>query len=363
MGLFERRRFEVVGLCAVAVVVLLFLHYTAALHLLGVHDALRRLFYLPVIVAAIAAGSRGGLAIAGFAVVGFLPHLRQLARADDRIMDSVFELVLLLLVGALVGAYADASRRARAQAAESGRLAALAETGLALMAQTEGPLAAIEGQAESLAGFVDPTRHTAAIFASRVIRDEVTRARQLITDLGKIARVSERRRDRIELAPLVAGVVQDVACARHDGRHAVLVPSARAFAIEADRRVLAFSLRTLIFGLLDTIPPPGWLEVRLAECSPGEVAIELGVFSMGQTLPDLEESLTRVFGAGAGEYRFQQVLCIRVLTSLGASVRFRRISPCHTQILAGFRELLSRTAAGRRADHAAPSRVRLEAVR
>lgn len=363
MALFERHRFEVVGLCAAAVVVLLFLHYTAALHRLGVHDALRRLFYLPVIVAAIAAGSRAGLSIAGLAVVGFLPHLRQLSRADDRIMDSVFELVLLLLVGALVGAYADASRRARAQAAESGRLAALGETGLALMAQTEGPLAAIEGQAESLAGMVDPSRNMAIIFASRVIRDEVTRARQLITDLGKIARVSERQSDRIELAPLVAGVVQDVAHARRDGRRAVLVPSARTCSIETDRRVLAFSLRTLILGLLDTIPPPGWLEVRLAECSPGEVAIELGVFSIGEALPDLEESLTRVFGAGVGEYRFQQVLCIRVLASLGASVRFHAISPCHTQILVGFRELPSKTVAERRADHSAPSHVRLEAVR
>ncbi len=152
LGRLERRRFQVLVLCAVAVAVLLFLHYTAALHRLGVHDALRRLFYLPVIVAAIAAGSRGGLSIAGFAVLGFLPHLRQLARTDDRVLDSVFELVLLLVVGALVGAYADASRRARAQAAESGRLAALGETGLALMAQTEGPLAAIEGQADVLLG-------------------------------------------------------------------------------------------------------------------------------------------------------------------------------------------------------------------
>lgn len=96
---FERLRFGVVSLCAAAVALLLVMHYTAALHQLGIHDALRRLFYLPVIVAAVAAGSRGGLTIAGFAVVGFLPHLRQLASAGDRVMDSVFELLLLLLIG------------------------------------------------------------------------------------------------------------------------------------------------------------------------------------------------------------------------------------------------------------------------
>lgn len=358
MGLIERRRFEVLGLCVVAVVVLLLLHYTTSHHRLGVHDALRRLFYLPVIAAAIAAGSRGGLSIAGLAVVGFLPHLRQLARTDDRVLDSVFELVLLLLVGALVGAYADASRRARAQAAEFGRLAALGETGLALMAQTEGPLAAIEGQAESLTAIMDPAHNTAITFAARVIREEAARARQLLSDLGEIARVSERRADRIDLAPLVAGVVKDVAHARRDGRRAVLVPSARAPRIEADRRAVAFSLRTLIFGLLDTIPSPGWLEVRLAECSPGEAAIELGVFSMGEALPDMEESLTRVFGAEVGDYRFRQVLCVRLLSSLGATVRFDSISPRHTRILVGFREVSAKAISDHPGKHAEPARVR-----
>jgi signal transduction histidine kinase len=358
LGRLERRRFQVLVLCAVAVAVLLFLHYTAALHRLGVHDALRRLFYLPVIVAAIAAGSRGGLSIAGFAVLGFLPHLRQLARTDDRVLDSVFELVLLLVVGALVGAYADASRRARAQAAESGRLAALGETGLALMAQTEGPLAAIEGQAESLTAIMDPVRNSAVTFAARVIREEAARARQLLSDLGEIARVSEHHADRIDLAPLVVGVVKDVAHARRDGRRVVLIPSARASRIEADRRALAFSLRTLLFGLLDTIPPPGWLEVRLAERSPGEAVIELGIFSTGEALPDMEESLTRVFGARVGEYRFRQVLCVRLLGSLGATVRFDSISPRHARILVGFREVPAKAANGHPVSHPEPSRVR-----
>lgn len=54
----EHRKVEIVALCAAAVALILVMHYTAALHQLGVHDALRRLFYLPVILAAMAAGSR-----------------------------------------------------------------------------------------------------------------------------------------------------------------------------------------------------------------------------------------------------------------------------------------------------------------
>lgn len=332
----EHRKVEIVALCAAAVALILVMHYTAALHQLGVHDALRRLFYLPVILAAMAAGSRGGIGIAAFAVIGYLPHLRQLARADSRVMDSAVELVLLLLIGGLVGGYADASRRARAQAAEQGRLAALGETGLALMAQTEGPLAAIEGQAESLIAAFGTGGRSGVVFAGQVIREEAARARHLLNDLAEIARISEPRHERVDLTPLLERIIRDVAGARQDGQRAILIDHPKSCAVEADRRAVAFSVRALIFGLLDSVPPPGWLEVRIAAAAGTAPTVELGVFSLGEALPDLEESLTRVFGAGTGEYRFRQVLCIRLLALLGASVRFQRVSPCHSRIMIGF---------------------------
>lgn len=335
-ALLERRRVEVVALCASAVALILVMHYTAALHELGVHDALRRLFYLPVILAAMAAGTRGGIGIAAFAVIGYLPHLRQLARADSRVMDSAVELVLLLVIGGLVGGYADASRRARAQAAERGRLAALGETGLALMAQTEGPLAAIEGQAESLIAAFGTGSRSSVVFAGQVIREEAARARHLLNDLAEMSRISEPRRERVDLPPLMERIIRDVVNARQDGQRVILIDHPKSCAIEADRRAVAFSVRALIFGLLDSVPPPGWLELRIAATTASTATVELGVFSLGEALPDLEESLTRVFGAGAGEYRFRQVLCVRLLASLGATVRFQRVSPCHTRIMIGF---------------------------
>lgn len=333
--ILERHPAGVVALSALAVVLLLAMHYTATLHRLGVHDALRRLFYLPVLLAAIAAGSRGGLGVATLAVLGFLPHLRQLATLDARVTDSAVELVLLLVVGGLVGEFADASRRARAQAAERGRLAAVGEMGLSLMSQTEGPLSAIEGQADTLAALAGPSGSRSVEFAAQVIREEVFRARQLLGDMGEIARIGQLRHDRVELLPLLERIVRDVTNARTDGRRAMLIDRPRACAVESDRRALAFGLRTLVFGLLDSVPPPGWLEIRVEE-RPGEPpTVELGAFSLGDALPELEEGLTRVFGAGAKEYRFQQVLCVRLLISLGASVRFQRVSPCHARILVG----------------------------
>ncbi len=323
----ERRRVALIVLSVGAVGVLLVLHYGTTLHALGLHDLLRRLFYLPVILSAIAAGTQGGLLVAGLASAGFLPHLSQLAGAGDRLLDLVLELLLLLAVGALVGAFADASRRARALAAERGRLVALGETGFALMAQVEGPLAAIDGQAESLAFLADQARDGAVGFAAGVIRDEVARARRLFGDLRGLGAIPDARPTRVDLAWLVSGIVRDIRRAPGTGQRLSLARIAGACSVEADRRVLAFALRALLHGLLEAVRAPGWLEVGVLGDGPGAATIEIGAFTGGAQLPDLERGLTGVFGAGAAEYRFRQVLCLRLLTSLGADVQFHRSSP------------------------------------
>lgn len=353
----ERRRTGLVVLSVGAVAALLVLHYGTTLHALGLHDLLRRLFYLPVIISAIAVGTRGGLLVAGLASAGFLPHLRQLARAGDRQLDLALELLLLLAIGALVGAFADASRRARALAAERGRLAALGETGFALMAQAEGPLAAMDGQAESLAFFANRTCDGAVGFAAGVIRDEVARVRRLFGDLRGLGAIPAARPTRVDLAWLVSGIVRDIRRGPGTGQRLSLGRVAGACSVEADRRTLAFGLRSLLFGLLEAVRAPGWLEVGVLDDGPGAATIEIGAFTAGGQLPDLERGLTGVFGAAVADYRFGQVLCVRLFLSLGADVQFHRSSPGEALVRVRFR-----TGAGGHPHRARPVALRPESI-
>jgi hypothetical protein len=50
------------------------LHYRTGPELAWVHDVLRRLFYLPILLAAFSAGLRGGVAISIFASLIYFPH-------------------------------------------------------------------------------------------------------------------------------------------------------------------------------------------------------------------------------------------------------------------------------------------------
>lgn len=312
------------GLSLVATLAILILHYATAPREANLHDLLRRLFYLPVITAGIAAGLRGGLFMAGVACAAYLPHVRQLSHAGQPALDHLLELVLLLSIGTLVGAFADASRRARARAVERARLAALGEVGITFIAQVEGPLAAIEGQVETLAFLTQRQGHTAIAFSVEAIQREASRARRFLQDLRNLAQRTERRVAPLDLSAMVAGVVADLGKrsrrAPPMGGLAVLVSASGGATIQASRAVVAYSLRALLQGLLSALPESGRLAVTV-EASGDRVEVVLTADAGHAKLADLREALGRAFGPAADEYKFDQALCLQLLASEGAAIR------------------------------------------
>lgn len=322
---FEQHPAAVTMACVAAVGGLLALHYGATLHRLELHDFLRGLFYLPVAMAAMVAGWRGGLLTGGVAAIGYLPHIRQLERAGDRVGNNLLELILLIGVGALVGTFADASRRARALAAERGGLAALSEVGFGVMAQAEGPLASIEGQAESLHFLAHRGKDIPVEFAAGIIQEQAARVRQLMADLHTLGRSSGRHAGRVDLSALVTGVVTDLIRPPVAEPHVVLGPVAECIIVHGEARVIAWSLRALIFGLLASDPPPRSLEVHLA-ASEREAILGIRVHFGAAEPPDLERSLSAVYGASATDHHFRQALCAQLLTAHGAGIRYQRLA-------------------------------------
>ncbi|MEK6988505.1 MAG: hypothetical protein AABX97_10550 [Candidatus Thermoplasmatota archaeon] len=252
---------------------LLTLHYTVSIRPFGVHDLLRRLFYVPVIGAAIAFGLRGGLLASAAALLGYVPHLGLLVRAGAPVVDPALELVLLPVVGMLVGRFADSSRRDRAIAVERARLAALGEVALAMTAQAEGPLAAIQGQAESLRYLGEQKGATAVVFAARVISEEASRVRRFLIDLHGLQRGGKRSPSNVDLAALTSGVVADIQAAERAPSRLTLGVVSSGVRLRADARVLAYALRSLVGGLLDAVPAARRLEVGVGPVAGGAMGL------------------------------------------------------------------------------------------
>lgn len=129
-----------------------------------VHDILRRVYYLPIVVAAIWSGKRGGLVVAVVVTLAYMPHAFLAVHHYDpaRELEKSLEIVLYLLVGGVAGHLSDLEcrrrqdllralneqRRLTTQLVRAGRLAALGEVVAGIAHEIKNPLHALRGTAE-----------------------------------------------------------------------------------------------------------------------------------------------------------------------------------------------------------------------
>ena len=154
------------------------LHYGTPPDHHWVHDVARRLYYLPIVLAAFLAGLRGGLLLALLASALYLPHaFTHLHHMDPApALEKFLELVLYVAVGSFGGVLVDRERAERMrqrdlaltlqrtldelkatehQLIRSGRLGALGELTAGLAHEIKNPLHALRGTAEIVRDAID----------------------------------------------------------------------------------------------------------------------------------------------------------------------------------------------------------------
>lgn len=185
------------------IVVISVLHYSTGPHHPWAHDVLRRLYYLPIVVAALQLGLRGGLASALLISVSYVPHafIHPVMFDPARGLEKALEIILYFAVGAIAGHLAGAEQRRRAELQEAllelrralaeqqrltgqlvraGRLGALGEVVAGIAHEIKNPLHSLAGTAE----IVDPLIPADA---------EERRLWELhVSELQRLQRVAER---------------------------------------------------------------------------------------------------------------------------------------------------------------------------
>ena len=93
------------------------LHYLTSAHLLPYHSIYRSLYYLPIGVAAVTWGVRGGLLASLFVTLVHLPYVFLMGNTmPGGILDNLLEVLAFNAVAALTGSLADAQRQQRQRA-------------------------------------------------------------------------------------------------------------------------------------------------------------------------------------------------------------------------------------------------------
>lgn len=215
----------VIGLTIVLVTVL---HFLTPVDLIVWHEIFQRLYYLPIIAAALLFGLRGGLAASIFTTVVYVPHifLHWESEHFDYAINQYAEIVIFISVGGIMGALGDRLRKARERAERNAeqrrqayeelqntfqqllqveKLSSLGELSAGIVHEVRNPLASIKGAIEILGDELDaesPRRE----FAELAVR-EIERLDKLVGEFLNFARPAKLA---IELSD-INGVVESVA--------------------------------------------------------------------------------------------------------------------------------------------------------
>lgn len=352
-----------IALIASLVVLATVLHYGTNVQAGAVHDVLLRSYYLPIVLAGLWFGARGGLITAAAVSVVFFPHAMHGWHAPYTFVFRLIEILMYHVIGGLTGVMSSRARVAlaaektarldREQAYEdlkaktemlfqmeeqlrrSERLAALGRMSAGLAHEIRNPLASIKTSVELLEeqtskDTATPTSSSRSIDLLQVLGEETERLNRILTEFLRFARV-EARQDNLEPAECtVAEVLEStLALVQQDLESAGVSIDCDLDKLSLKVSVAEDHLRQIFLNLMlnasDAMRDGGSIRLNRAELDDETVTLE--VVDSGHGIPpEVAKSVfdpffsTKEGGVGLG-----LSIVARLLEASGGSIKLDRI--------------------------------------
>jgi two-component system sensor histidine kinase HydH len=210
-----------------AILLISALHFFTPVDRLVLHQIYQRLYYIPVILAALLFGWRGGLGAALLASLSYVPHiaLHWQHQNYDYALNQYAEITLFFVIGAVTGWLGDQKRRESERAErinnelqtayaelrqtvgqllQAERLSSLAEIASGVVHEIRNPLGAIKGAVEILEDELakdSPRREFA-----QIAKTEVERIDRLVQEFFHFARAKEPNKQPTDVNEIIHAV-------------------------------------------------------------------------------------------------------------------------------------------------------------
>jgi len=359
-----------VALIVTLVVLATVLHYGIDVQAGAVHDVLLRSYYLPIVLAGLWFGARGGLITAAAVSLVFFPHALHGWQAPYTFVFRLIEILMYHVIGALTGVMSSRARLAltaekharleREQAYEdlkaktqllfemeeqlrrSERLAALGRMSAGLAHEIRNPLASIKTSVEMLEEQVseEPGRFASSrrVDLLQVLGEETDRLNRILTEFLRFARV-EAQQDAETTAECVIGdvLLSTISLMQHDMDAAAIVIDSGQGELETTVSIAEDHLCQILLNLMlnacDAMADGGTIGVRVV----GDrlEAVTLSVEDTGHGIPsDVANAVfdpffsTKEGGVGLG-----LSIVARLLEASGGGIELDRSSDTGARFL------------------------------
>jgi len=287
------------------------LHYVTPTSYMWVHPLLQRAYYVPILLAALRFGWRGGIASAALAGVSYIPHIVMAWKLEPEYTIAQYvEIGMFFVIATLTGILADHERAQRFKVEETARklaevntqlqnsferlrradrLSALGELSAGLAHEIRNPLGSIEGAVQIL-GRPQLPEETRQEFTDLAYR-EVVRLKGLLTNFLEFARPQPPRILSSEIGLLLESVAKLASETATMAKVAVRVGCAEALPpVCVDPEQIKQVLLNLVINAVQATPNGGQISLR-ADRDGDWVRIE--VEDEGVGIPP--ENIERVF--------------------------------------------------------------------
>ena len=285
-------------------------HYFTPSGLLLWHGIFQRLYYLPVVFAAITFGWAGGLAAAVAAGIAYIPHIMiTWSGMHHYAMEQYAEIFMFLAVGLVTGVLSDRERKRRAElqataqklghvyrelqdtfehVKRADRLSAIGQLAAGLAHEIRNPLASIDGAAEVLDAAGDQPELRKETVS--IIRKECSRLNRLLTSLLDFARPRRPERREVDLSAVLDSVIELVSHSAGKGLHFHKETPGQVPMLLGDEEQLTQVMLNLTINAAQAMPDGGDIWLTLSEQDQG---ILVEIKDEGAGIP--EENMDKIF--------------------------------------------------------------------
>jgi two-component system sensor histidine kinase HydH len=287
------------------------LHYLTSPSLILWHYLFQRLYYLPIVYAAILFGWRGGLLASLVSALCYIPHIRNAwHHMPDYTVDQYAEIIVFFLVGTVTGVLADRGRKQTAeleltsrqlakvnrelqdsfeQIKRADRLSAIGQLSASLAHEIRNPLASIDGAANLIESPQTPDEMRKGSLA--IIHKEIQRLNRLLTNLLDFARPRKPEFRPVDPSRLIDGIINLAGhSAKQKGITLLKHVPAPVPPIECDAEQMKQVILNLAINAVQAMTRPG--EVVLS-ARPADSSVVISVRDQGPGIAD--ENLDKIF--------------------------------------------------------------------
>ena len=324
----------VAAVCLISV-----LHYITSYRSIELHELFQRLYYVPIVTAAVIYGMRGGLALAGLSTVLFLPHVVLKWHAWPVFqLDQYSEVIVFTLVAVATGLLADRLRAERDlcrrtaleldetcqrleasidERLKADRLITIGRLASGIAHEIRTPLGGLLGSLEILGAGIAPSDPKCEFLT--IAKNEISRLNKTVADFLEFARPAAPVTRPADLRAIVDAVVRLVGPTLvMNGGDVDVEIGADAPRVQVDVVQLE---RALINILLDESVVRSRVHIGLVEDQPGRAVRLVVSRSLGSGEPNIAADIFEPFSTSDPGAGLTLATARRLIENQGGTIR------------------------------------------